>query len=209
MKDHLSVVDKKDDQDNDISAWELAGYTKKGANQYTYAPIKGTDGKNLDTFDYNYSLTPLTNYVDYDKIFSGNLSINENEPETNSIVIINANDVTLKSTEADGSLQGIVICGGNVTFDSSVKSFRGMIISGAKIICNSSVEISADASFTANVLEACYKSSNTNLSLITREILKNYINVDDKNNSEVSGSTLSDISYSDILVFQNWKKNVE
>lgn len=208
MKDHLSVVDKKDDTDTDVSAWEVAGYTKNGST-YTYAPIKGSDGKNLDTFDYNYSLTPLTKYVDYDKIFSKNLSINKVEPETNAVVIINANDVTLKSTAADGALQGIVICGGNVTFDKSVKSFRGMIISGAKIICNSSVDISADASFTATVLEECSKSDVEDLSLITREILKNYVKVDDKNNSEVSGSSLSDISYSDILAFQNWKKNVE
>ena len=208
MKDHLSVVDKKDDTDTDVSAWDVAGYTKNGST-YTYAPIKGSDGKNLDTFDYNYSLTPLTKYVDYDKIFSKNLSINKVEPETNAVVIINANDVTLKSTAADGALQGIVICGGNVTFDKSVKSFRGMIISGAKIICNSSVDISADASFTATVLEECSKSDVEDLSLITREILKNYVKVDDKNNSEVSGSSLSDISYSDILAFQNWKKNVE
>lgn len=47
----------------------MAGYTKNGST-YIYAPIKGSDGKNLDTFDYNYSLTPLTKYVDYDKIFS-------------------------------------------------------------------------------------------------------------------------------------------
>ena len=78
MKDHLSVVDKKDDTDTDVSAWEVAGYTKNGST-YTYAPIKGSDGKNLDTFDYNYSLTPLTKYVDYDKIFSKNLSINKVE----------------------------------------------------------------------------------------------------------------------------------
>ncbi len=84
-----------------------------------------------------------------------------------------------------------------------------MIISGAKIICNSSVDISADASFTATVLEECSKSDVEDLSLITREILKNYVKVDDKNNSEVSGSSLSDISYSNIIAFQNWKKNVE
>ena len=175
LKDHLSVVDKQDADDNDISAYELAKYTNS-ANGYTYNAIKDSNGDKLDTFDYDYSLTPLTYYVDYDKIFTQNLAINETEPVTNSIVIINANDVTLRSTAEDGSLQGIIICGGNVTIDSSVKSFRGMIITGAKIICGNGVDIdiSADASFTARVLEECAKSSNTKLSILTREILKNY-----------------------------------
>lgn len=210
LKDHLSVVDKQDADDNDISAYELAKYTNS-ANGYTYNAIKDSNGDKLDTFDYDYSLTPLTYYVDYDKIFTENLAINETEPVTNSIVIINENDVTLRSTATDGSLQGIIICGGNVTIDSSVKSFRGMIITGAKIICGNGVDIdiSADASFTARVLEECAKSSNTKLSILTREILKNYEKVDESGETEVNSSSLSDISYSDILMFQNWKKNVE
>lgn len=210
LKDHLSVLDKQDADDNDISAYELAKYTNS-ANGYTYNAIKDSNGNKLDTFDYDYSLTPLTYYVDYDKIFTENLAINETEPVTDSIVIINENDVTLRSTAADGSLQGIIICGGNVTIDSSVKSFRGMIITGAKIICGNGVDIdiSADASFTARVLEECAKSSNTKLSILTREILKNYVNVDEEGDTEVDSSSLSDISYSDILMFQNWKKNVE
>lgn len=210
LKDHLSVVDKQDADDNDISAYELAKYTNS-ANGYTYNAIKDSNGDKLDTFDYDYSLTPLTYYVDYDKIFTENLAINETEPVTNSIVIINENDVTLRSTATDGSLQGIIICGGNVTIDSSVKSFRGMIITGAKIICGNGVDIdiSADASFTARVLEECAKSSNTKLSILTREILKNYEKIDESGDTEVNSSSLSDISYSDILMFQNWKKNVE
>lgn len=210
LKDHLSVVDKQDADDNDISAYELAKYTNS-ANGYTYNAIKDSNGNKLDTFDYDYSLTPLTYYVDYDKIFTQNLAINETEPVTKSIVIINANDVTLSSTAEDGSLQGIIICGGNVTIDSSVKSFRGMIITGAKIICGNGVDIdiSADASFTARVLEECAKSSNTKLSILTREILKNYEKIDESGDTEVNSSSLSDISYSDILMFQNWKKNVE
>jgi len=33
--------------------------------------------------------------------------------------------------------------------------------------------------------------------------------IQERGNTEVTGASISDISYEDILVFQNWKKNVE
>lgn len=202
MKDHLTVVDKKDDADNEISAWDIAGYTN-GAGGYSY-----TYNAPGDVYSYNYSITPLNYYVDYDYLFTHRTNINESVAD--SVVVLNYGDVTLKTTNGDGTLQGIVICGGDVTFDSSVKQFRGMVIAGGKVIINNSTNISADASYIANLLKKCAESTDEKVNCITsKKILKQYEAVDEENKSEVTGVSISDISYQDILSFQNWKKNVE
>ena len=112
-------------------------------------------------------------------------------------------------TATGNSLQGVVICGGDVKFSNKVKCFRGLIIAGGKVICNSSISLSADVSYTASVLKKCADSTDTDVSVVTREILKNYVKEEKDSSAEVKSSTLSDISYSDILEFQNWKKNVD
>jgi hypothetical protein len=98
-----------------------------------------------------------------------------------------------------------------VTFDSSVKSFRGLIITGSKLIIDHDMTITADASFVANLLQDCFESTtNTNLNLVASDnILKGYTSSSSKDSFAVTGSSISDISYEDILVFENWKQNVE
>lgn len=172
---------------------------------------------------YNYSLTPLNQFVDFTKIFdehsvdgerhTAHKNINKTIPSgdgsTDSIIVINDGDVVLGATGSATSLQGVVICGGDVKFSDKVKSFRGLIIAGGKVICNSSISITADVSYTASLLQKCSESTDTDISVITREILKNYTIEKKDSSAEVKSSTLSDISYNDILAFQNWKKNVE
>lgn len=199
-----------------------------GEYQYTYVG-KDADGKykgdyvRSDSYSYNYSLTPLNNYVDFTKIFGThtlpdgtnhtahkNISktISSDDGSADSILVINDGDVTL-DTATGNSLQGVVICGGDVKFSNKVKSFRGLIIAGGKVICNSSISLSADVSYTASVLKKCADSTDADVSVVTREILKNYVKEEKDSSAEVKSSTLSDISYSDILEFQNWKKNVD
>ena len=125
-------------------------------------------------------------------------------------VIINSGDVVVGANNNDSSFQGIIIAGGDVRFDNSVKSFRGMIITGAKLIIDHNMTISSDAAFVANFLEQCSESSDENTKLITtNNILKKYDSTKKEGNTEVTGVSISDISYEDILEFQNWKKNVD
>ena len=84
-----------------------------------------------------------------------------------------------------------------------------MIITGAKLIVDHNMTISADAAFVANLLELCSESSDANVKLITTDVLKNYDSTKNTGNTEVTGVSISDISYEDILEFQNWKRNVE
>lgn len=208
MKDHLSVLNKVDEATKlEQNAWDIANYNST-TNGYTY-----TYNKDTDTYSYDYSITPLNTYVDYDYIFSRNLSIDEtmgaadkNDAKT---IIINSGDVVVSANNSDSSFQGIIIAGGDVRFDQSVKSFRGMIITGAKLIVEHNMTISADAAFVANLLELCSESADANVKLITTDVLKNYDSTKNTGNTEVTGVSISDISYEDILEFQNWKRNVE
>lgn len=208
MKDHLSVLNKVDEATKlEQNAWDIANYNST-TNGYTY-----TYNKDTDTYSYDYSITPLNTYVDYDYIFSRNLSIDEtmgaadkNDAKT---IIINSGDVVVSANNSDSSFQGIIIAGGDVRFDQSVKSFRGMIITGAKLIVEHNMTISADAAFVANLLELCSESTDANVKLITTNVLKNYDSTKNTGNTEVTGVSISDISYEDILEFQNWKRNVE
>lgn len=209
MKDHLSVLNNVDDKTKRTqNAWEIANYTSSSVGYLS------SYDKARDTYSYDYSITPLNHYVDFAYVLNpNNPSIHEtignatsNEAKT---VIINSGEVNLQPNNGDGSFQGIVIAGGNVRFDDNVKSFRGMIITGSKLIIDHNMSISADAAFVANLLEQCSESSDKKLNTLTTKVLKNYTSSKSEDNTEVTGASISDISYEDILVFQNWKKNVE
>jgi hypothetical protein len=216
MKDHLSVSDYEETDETTgttttKSAWDLVKYTKTSDDKYTYSAIKNSKGETTDLFDYNYSLTPLTKYIDFEQIFKSNISINATETKTGSVIVVNTGDVSISSSAANGSLQGMIICGGNVTFDSSVKSFKGMIITGGKLICNSSVNISSDASYMENLLNTCAKSGDADLTMLTKDggLLLTYEAVAEESSTEGTAVSISDIDYNDIVEVQNWKKNVE
>lgn len=208
MKDHLSVLNNVDDKTKRTqNAWEIANYTSSSVGYLS------SYDKDRDTYSYDYSITPLNHYVDLAYVFSKNLSIEktignatDNEAKT---IVINSGDVKLQPNNGDGSFQGIIIAGGNVRFDENVKSFRGMIITGSKLIIDHNMSISADAAFVANLLEQCSESTDEKLNTLTTKVLKNYTSSKSEDNAEVTGASISDISYEDILVFQNWKKNVE
>ena len=197
-------------------AYDYVGKDNTGVYKGDYIKEKITS--------YNYSLTPLNKFVDFSKIFAAhstadgenhtahkniNKTIPSGDGSSDSIIVINDGDVVLGSAGSATSLQGVVICGGDVKFSDKVKSFRGLIIAGGKVICNSSISITADVSYTASLLQKCSESTDTDISVITREILKNYVTEKKNSNASVKSSTLSDISYNDILEFRNWKKNVE
>lgn len=208
MKDHLSVLNNVDDKTKRTqNAWEIANYTSSSVGYLS------SYDKDRDTYSYDYSITPLNHYVDLAYVFSKNLSIEKtignatyNEAKT---IVINSGDVKLQPNNGDGSFQGIIIAGGNVRFDENVKSFRGMIITGSKLIIDHNMSISADAAFVANLLEQCSESTDEKLNTLTTKVLKNYTSSKSEGNTEGTGASISDISYEDILVFQNWKKNVE
>lgn len=203
-------------------AYDYVGKDNTGVYKGDYIKEKITS--------YNYSLTPLNHFVDFTKIFEAhsdhpahkniNETISSGDGSADSILVMNDGDVVLDTSREDGSVQGIVICGGDVKFTNKVKSFRGLIIAGGKVICNSSISITADVAYTASALKKfsemkiALKSGDKEedkifLGTVIKEVLKNYEIEEKDSSTEVKSSTLSDISYNDILEFRNWKKNVE
>ena len=199
MKDHLSVLNNVDDKTKRTqNAWEIANYTSSSVGYLS------SYDKDRDTYSYDYSITPLNHYVDLAYVFSKNLSIEktignatDNEAKT---IVINSGDVKLQPNNGDGSFQGIIIAGGNVRFDENVKSFRGMIITGSKLIIDHNMSISADAAFVANLLEQCSESTDEKLNTLTTKVLKNYTSSKSEGNTEVTGASISDISYEDSCI---------
>ncbi len=184
MKDHLSVTNTEDESGNEVSAWTLVNRTS--TNEVT---------------DYSYSLTPLNYYVDYDYVLNSCQTMIKVQSEGLYIVVY-AGDVKINFDK------GIVICGGDVTFDDDISSFSGMIICGGKVICKKSVSISASATAVNAALQACYTSGDTEKYAVCTSVLKNFASEASDTSEETGGYSISDISYSDILCFENWKKNV-
>ena len=213
MRDHLAVVDRQDDKKQNINAWELAKYTKNtsGSNiTYSY-----TYDETADKYSYNYSMTPINQYVNMNAVLydeSHGITINETIGETDGVkdrIIINKGSVTVDTDDANGKAQGIIIAAGEVKFSKKVKSFTGLIISGSKIKIDHIMDINADANYVSTLLKKCAKSGDENISKLTSMVLKNYVNTEDEKKSDSSTISISDISYEDILTFQNWKRNVE
>ena len=207
MKDHLSVANKVDADKNEVNAWAIAGY-KLGTNGYDTSYNARTD-----TYDCNNSITPINNFVNLSDVISKNKSIvktmGDASKNKQQVIIVNPGDVVVQANNNDGSVQGIIIAAGDVRFADNVKSFKGMIITGAKLIVDHNMTISSDASFVANMLDKRAEESSDADSQYIVGLFKNYVKSGDSTTSTVTGVSISDISYEDILVFQNWKRNVE
>lgn len=211
MKDHLSVVDKEDKDGTKISAWDIVNYTKSsGEYSYNYNKIS-------DEYSYDYSITPISQYVDMNEVFNhvntsgaNGITIDKSVGNTDGTydkIIVNKGSVVIDDVNGDGKAKGIIIAGGEVSFSSNVKSFKGLIISGSKIKIDHVMDITADANYVATLLKKCAEDSD--VSIVTSTVLKNYVNKKEETKSEGSTVSISDISYEDILAFQNWKRNVE
>lgn len=225
MKDHLAATDRvdkdKDGKETTSSAWKLVGYTDDGSNGYTYSYQEYYDnqGNDRSRYSYDYSLTPLNYFVDFDYVIhtvkSKDVSFGDSEDNSASSIIIRNEKDTLNISEPnnkDGSFRGIIVTTGNVRFGKNVKSFKGLIISGAKVYLDHSMTVSADPLYISGLIDK-YIGDDSLKDAKGDSILKHTLirsQSDEKEKTkEVNGVTISDISYEDILEFQNWKKNVQ
>jgi len=128
---------------------------------------------------------------------------------------INADDF------AKGDVKGLVLCKGDVTFDATVKSFEGLIVSGGKIIVNQTMNFSANEEIIKSILRECDESQKYKGTL---ENARNHFNVcemfqqyqsfyvPETETGDIKTESMKSISavqFEDILSFQNWKKNVD
>ena len=130
-------------------------------------------------------------------------------------VFLGEGDVEVKAETGKTQVKGIVICKGDVTFDSNIKEFEGLIVSGGKIIVNHSINFVSNPEIIKSVLRECDESVGTgnDLSYISK-MFRQYVSestapTPDSSSNIVSMRSVSAVQYEDILAFKNWKKNVD
>lgn len=154
----------------------------------------------------------------------------------NETVNIDSPTKVTNSTDGSGVFEGIIITSGNVRFGGKITGFKGLIVSGAKVKFDHSMTVTADAMYVSSVLERCLDKDKSQFIIndagtpstteagtteagtteaspaqvnIIRKIFNTYKENSTDDTTTVDGLSISDISYEDILEFQNWKKNVQ
>lgn len=149
----------------------------------------------------------------------------------NETINVNTPTKVTDTTNGSGVFEGIIITTGNVRFGEKVTGFKGLIISGAKVKFDHTMTVTADAMYVSSVLERCLDKNKSQFLRndvgstetpgttedgasagqvnIIKKIFKTYAESKIDEDTSVDGLSISDISYEDILEFQNWKKNVQ
>ena len=163
------------------------------------------------------AITPI-NYFFKFSLFGTNLKIddisNKNVEQSGYGIWTNKGDVTI--TESDGvNIKGMIICRGDVKFDSKVKSFEGIIVTGGKIYVDHDMDFVANEEVIKGLLRTC--EDNRKEKPEYEQILKLFRSyggnesqdeLTNLDNSE-SATNISTVQFADILEFSNWKKNVD
>ena len=171
------------------------------------------------------TITPINYYFD----FTGLDHIDHQATLASGYkVYVSGSDV--KVTGNNGLVKGIVISKGDVTFDSTVSEFEGLIVAGGKIIVNKSINFVANPEVVKSILREYYESESTRtlserlndpknaeeykkafVCSIFKDFAREY-DVSDREKESVnvkSMKSITAIQYEDMLSFNNWKKNVD
>ena len=172
-------------------------------------------------------ITPINFYFDFELLdgitesggTNGNLKA-KNKMKSGYVVFLGEDNVKVAADNADGRVKGIVMCKGDVTFDSNVKEFEGLIVAGGKIKVQHSINFVANSEIIKSVLRECDESKvisgATDLSGIC-DLFRHFVSNISLSPSDpsttgidvVSMKNVTAVQYEDILSFQNWKKNVD
>ncbi len=168
--------------------------------------------------DSGADFSPIETYFNVGSI--KNLAPNGKKLANGYYIYVSNGDVNVTNVNGDGAVQGIIIAKGDVTFDSDVDSFRGLIVTGSKIYINNTMNFFADATIAKSTIQQIKSSSDT-----TDQAIYACFKLDDEEESgtttgDGSGTTSSgdvtsltksfdEIDYNDVISFINWKKNVE
>lgn len=236
VKDDLdaSLQPNMADVSNSSSDSEKTIYAKKVTSglqkQYKEMKMLLTDSSaNSDAVSYAYTadeggITPINYYFNFEGLnginqsggHRGNLYA-KNVMKSGYVVFLGEDNVEVKANTSDGRVKGIVLCKGDVTFDSNVKEFEGLIVAGGKIKVSHSVNFVANAEIIKSVLRECDESKNLSGAEDMSAICKLFRHFISNNTSGTSTSTsgiesmknVTAVQYEDILAFKNWKKNVD
>lgn len=162
-------------------------------------------------------ITPINYFFDLSKMDEDNEYI---KLSSNYQIWLGKDDVHIKKEQATGGkVQGLIVCKGNVTFDTEITSFEGLIVAGGKVYINHDMSFSANEEIIKSILRECdqsqmYSSGDPDNHFKVCELFKLYQSIykAPDGNQDVNTESMKSISaiqFEDILGFQNWKKNVD
>lgn len=146
-------------------------------------------------------ITPIHRYLDFSKI----TDTKHHEIATYQ-VWISKGDVHVPASAADsnGIVKGMIIAKGDVTFDSGVTCFEGLIVTGSKIKVNHEMQFVSNKNIVKTILATAESSSDCKYIC---EIFKDYVEASAGNDSD--NVPVGNIEVGDVLLYENWKKNAE
>ncbi|MBR4514947.1 MAG: hypothetical protein IKO61_08695 [Lachnospiraceae bacterium] len=187
----------------------------------------------LDDSDYGEAaITPINRFINVEKLAS-NIDIKPLAADTETTVTNNglhldsgykvwlsgARDnkkIEIKADATDnGVVRGIVVTRGDVIFNSNVKSFEGLIIAGGKVVIDNNYlsQITASPEICKAVLRECMFSGDPDAKIVLAAFkgYEQYVGMDNSISEEdqEAAKKIENIDYSDVVWFDNWKKNVE
>lgn len=148
------------------------------------------------------SITPINQYLEFNDITS-----NKYYSDIASYKVWISNDdvhVGAECANASGVVTGMIIAKGDVTFDSSIKKFEGLIVTGSKIKVDHAMEFSANKVVVRTILTTA--EQNSEYEYICK-LFKDYVESSVNNTTE--GVPVGKIEVGDVLLYENWKKNAE
>lgn len=167
------------------------------------------------------SITPINRYMNFDKIIpstyihpavSGVTGGKTFKLTSGYDVWVSYNDVIVKTDDPNGIVRGMVITKGDVIFDSSVKKFEGLVISGGKVYFNNEMQaVSSNVEICKTILSECQLLGGEDAKFIV-SLFKSYEGVnfnDPAAGGVIETKTIDTIDYSDVVRYDNWMKNVE
>ena len=187
----------------------------------------------LDDPDYGEAaITPINRFINIDKL-AANIDIKPLAADTETTVTNNglsldsgykvwlsgAKDNKKIEVKADaednGIVRGIIVTRGDVVFNANVKSFEGLIVAGGKVVIDNNyiAQITASPEICKAVLRECMFSADPDAKIVLSAFkgYEQYVGMDNSISEEdqEAAKKLENIDYSDVVWFDNWKKNVE
>ncbi len=216
VKWNLGHYEASDDENKNTKNLNEINYIKELVQDADYGEASITPINKFMNMDEITSSTNIVPALSAGDAGSGVLKLNSGYS-----VWVSNDDVSLSTSAEDGYVRGIVVTKGDVYFDSSVKSFEGLIVSGGKIFIESDLsKMYSSPAICQAILRECQLLGTEEANLVLN-LFKGYEIDEDGEGGSSEGTpesptdasdkakTIDNIDYSDVCRFNNWMKNVE
>lgn len=217
-----TVFDMTNDYANEYEyvKWNLGHFKSSDLEQYDGSGIatgKKVEEKYIDEFIAEKGsgwLTPINKFMNFNEFSNmptGVTAVNLILP-SGYVAFASKEDIVVGAANPSGEVKGIIVSMGNISFDSTVKTFEGLIVAGGKIYVNNGmVNMTSNSELCRTVLKELLLTGTEDAKFILK-LFKDYENASASidSNADADGYvTIDTIDYTDVVEYINWMKNVE